>query len=57
MIKHFEFLARGACCLQFGHCDDRSSPDVCAAKGGSFNGLATKCDSKTCGKKNKKKYF
>ena len=40
---------RGACCLQFGHCEDRSSPDVCAAKGGSFNGLATKCDSKTCG--------
>ena len=40
---------RGACCEQDGSCHDRSSPDVCANNGGSFNGLATKCNSNTCG--------
>eukprot|EP00019_Armaparvus_languidus_P007666 CAMPEP_0168589464 /NCGR_PEP_ID=MMETSP0420-20121227/6027_1 /TAXON_ID=498008 /ORGANISM="Pessonella sp." /LENGTH=63 /DNA_ID=CAMNT_0008625015 /DNA_START=332 /DNA_END=523 /DNA_ORIENTATION=+ len=29
-------------------CYDRSSLDVYANNGGSFNGLATKCNSNTC---------
>ena len=47
----FVWIARGACCTSNNNCDDRLSPTQCDENGGSFNGLATKCNSNTCGKK------
>ena len=46
----FIYVARGACCVASGNCNDRMSPDACASIQGSFDGVGTKCQENTCGK-------